>query len=111
MCMLMQGLKKAICLPISTVNLPTILAFFYKGIAPFMDPVTRDKVCLKPSAIIYIHPTTSQIRFNSNLSDLIPGEQLDADFGGDFKYDFEPESYWQQIVKYVFTKQFYVLAH
>ena len=26
------------------VNMPTILAFFYKGIAPFMDPVTRDKV-------------------------------------------------------------------
>lgn len=26
------------------VNLPTILAFFYRGIAPFMDPITRDKV-------------------------------------------------------------------
>ena len=26
------------------VNMPSIFAFFYKGIAPFMDPVTRDKV-------------------------------------------------------------------
>lgn len=26
------------------VNLPTILTFFYKGISPFLDPVTRDKV-------------------------------------------------------------------
>jgi len=31
------------------VNLPTILSFFYKGISPFLDPVTRDKVswCFK----------------------------------------------------------------
>lgn len=26
------------------VNLPWMLAFFYKGLSPFMDPVTRDKV-------------------------------------------------------------------
>lgn len=26
------------------VNLPILLAFFYKGISPFLDPVTRDKV-------------------------------------------------------------------
>ena len=26
------------------VNLPTLLSFFYKGISPFLDPVTRDKV-------------------------------------------------------------------
>ncbi|EJC98788.1 CRAL/TRIO domain-containing protein [Fomitiporia mediterranea MF3/22] len=65
------------------VNMPSILAFFYKGIAPFMDPVTRDK-----------------IRFNPDLLELIPAEQLDADFGGEFEYEFEPESYWSQIVEY-----------
>ena len=26
------------------VNLPILLNFFYKGISPFLDPVTRDKV-------------------------------------------------------------------
>lgn len=26
------------------VNLPMILNFFYKGISPFLDPITRDKV-------------------------------------------------------------------
>ena len=26
------------------VNLPFILSFFYKGISPFLDPVTKDKV-------------------------------------------------------------------
>ena len=29
------------------VNLPGILAFFYKGLSPFMDPVTRDKARLR----------------------------------------------------------------
>lgn len=27
------------------VNLPPLLNFFYKGLSPFLDPVTRDKVC------------------------------------------------------------------
>ena len=34
------------------VNLPSILAFFYKGLSPFMDPVTRDKAC----AIFHFYP-------------------------------------------------------
>ncbi|EKM61679.1 uncharacterized protein PHACADRAFT_248434 [Phanerochaete carnosa HHB-10118-sp] len=63
------------------VNLPLILNFFYKGISPFLDPVTRDKM-----------------RFNPDLTELIPKEQLDASFGGDFEYKFEPVSYWDQIV-------------
>ncbi|KAH9885446.1 CRAL/TRIO domain-containing protein [Cubamyces lactineus] len=65
------------------VNLPMLLNFFYKGIAPFLDPVTRDKM-----------------RFNPDLFELIPKEQLDADFGGDFEYEFEPNSYWEQIVSF-----------
>lgn len=63
------------------VNLPPLLNFFYKGISPFLDPVTRDKM-----------------RFNPNLLELIPKEQLDADFGGDYHYEFEPISYWDHIV-------------
>ncbi|KAK0234671.1 CRAL-TRIO domain-containing protein [Armillaria nabsnona] len=63
------------------VNLPVILSFFYKGISPFLDPVTRDKM-----------------RFNPNLLELIPASHLDADFGGEFPYEFEPHSYWNQIV-------------
>jgi len=66
------------------VNLPVILSFFYKGIAPFLDPVTRDKM-----------------RFNPDLFELVPREQLDADFGGDYEYEFEPESYWNQLIEYV----------
>lgn len=63
------------------VNLPRLLSFFYKGISPFLDPVTRDKM-----------------RFNPNLLDLIPDSHLDADFGGSYNFEFDPESYWNQIV-------------
>lgn len=63
------------------VNLPPLLNFFYKGISPFLDPVTRDKM-----------------RFNPDLLELIPKEHLDADFGGEYEYEFEPVSYWEQIV-------------
>jgi len=68
------------------VNLPMILSFFYRGIAPFLDPVTRDKM-----------------RFNPDLFELVPREQLDADFGGEYEYEFEPESYWDQLIEYVIT--------
>lgn len=65
------------------VNLPLILNFFYKGISPFLDPVTRDKM-----------------RFNPNLFELVPKEQLDADFGGEYEFDFDADSYWNQIVEH-----------
>ena len=66
------------------VNLPMILSFFYKGISPFLDPVTRDKM-----------------RFNPDLFELVPREQLDADFGGDYEYEFDHEAYWNQLTEYV----------
>ena len=66
-------------------NLPFILNFFYKGISPFLDPVTRDKM-----------------RFNPNLLELIDEDQLDSDFGGNYEFEFEPNSYWDQIVEWVF---------
>jgi len=64
------------------VNLPTILSFFYKGIAPFLDPVTREKM-----------------RFNPDLFELVPREQLDADFGGEYEYEFDHEAYWNQLIE------------
>ncbi|KAF8346035.1 CRAL-TRIO domain-containing protein [Amanita rubescens] len=63
------------------VNLPLLLTFFYKGISPFLDPVTRDKM-----------------RFNPDLKELIPLSHLDAEFGGENAFEFEPNSYWDQIV-------------
>jgi len=40
------------------VNLPRLLSFFYRGISPFLDPVTRDKVrddwCLVYCYLIHV---------------------------------------------------------
>ncbi|KAG8934921.1 hypothetical protein FRC03_010166 [Tulasnella sp. 419] len=64
-------------------NLPTLLTFFYKGIQPFLDPVTREKM-----------------RFNPDLPSLIPLDHLDAEFGGNFHYEFDHKSYWTQIMRH-----------
>ncbi|KAF7312721.1 CRAL/TRIO domain-containing protein [Mycena indigotica] len=63
------------------VNLPPLLNFFFKGISPFLDPVTREKM-----------------RFNPPLLSLIPASQLDADFGGDNHFEFEKDEYWRQLL-------------
>jgi hypothetical protein len=89
------------------VNLPPLLNFFYKGISPFLDPVTRDKVGLHSTWVTSFLTLLVQMRFNPNLLELIPKEHLDADFGGDYEYEFEPITYWEQIVSWVhgsFTK-------
>lgn len=40
------------------------------------------------------------MRFNpTNLTELIPAEHLDADFGGEYEYEFEPETYWKQLME------------
>jgi hypothetical protein len=41
------------------------------------------------------------MRFNPDLFELIPKSQLDADFGGEHTYEFDAQSYWDQIVAYV----------
>lgn len=38
------------------------------------------------------------MRFNPDLLELIPASQLDADFGGEHALEFEPKSYWNEIV-------------
>lgn len=38
------------------------------------------------------------MRFNPNLLELIPADQLDADFGGEYELDYQPHDYWEQVV-------------
>lgn len=66
------------------VRLPALLNFFFKGIGPFMDPVTKEKM-----------------RFNPDLSQLIPAEHLEAEFGGKSNYEFNHKTYWRQVCEYV----------
>lgn len=41
------------------------------------------------------------MRFNPDLKELIPVSHLDAEFGGENIFEFEPNSYWDQIVSLV----------
>ncbi|THH01228.1 hypothetical protein EW026_g1463 [Hermanssonia centrifuga] len=43
-------------------------------------------------------PPEEVLSYFQYVLELIPKEQLDAAFGGDFEYEFEPVSYWEQIV-------------
>jgi hypothetical protein len=64
------------------MHLPMLLNFFYKGISPFLDPVTRDKM-----------------RFNPNIFDLVAPDQLTTEFGGEYAFEFDKDEYWNQIVE------------
>jgi hypothetical protein len=43
------------------------------------------------------------MRFNPNLPELVPASQLDAGLGGGFAYDFEPVSYWEQVISCAYS--------
>ncbi|EPQ30730.1 uncharacterized protein PFL1_01631 [Pseudozyma flocculosa PF-1] len=65
-------------------NVPWILNAFFTAITPFLDPITKDK-----------------IRFNADLKEFIPVEQLDVEFsGGRYNYDFDFKTYWNTIVDF-----------
>lgn len=40
------------------------------------------------------------MKFNPDLKELIPDEHLDVVFGGSYNYEFEPTSYWKDLVSY-----------
>lgn len=64
------------------------------------SPETRSN--LQPSVTgtpgVILRIVRFQMRFNPDLLELIPPSHLDSDFGGEFSYEFEPKSYWDQIV-------------
>lgn len=43
------------------------------------------------------------MRFNPDLFELVPKSQLDADFGGEYNFEYDFESYWSQMVECVLT--------
>jgi len=45
------------------------------------------------------------MRFNPDLPSLIPLEQLDLQFGGSYEHEFEPKSYWRQLLDHCGIKE------
>lgn len=66
------------------VNVPWFLSTFFAAISPFLDPNTRTKI--------------SMLRSPDNVKDTIPLDMLDADFGGLWRYDFQFDKYWDDLL-------------
>ncbi|KAJ1025892.1 hypothetical protein NDA16_002518 [Ustilago loliicola] len=65
------------------VNVSWFINAFFSAITPFLDPVTREK-----------------IKFNANLTEFVPKEQLDAEFaGGRYNYEWDFKTYWDTLIK------------
>ncbi|KAA8910519.1 CRAL/TRIO domain protein [Sphaerosporella brunnea] len=72
-----ERLGRALC-----INLPWFVWGFFKLINPFIDPLTREK-----------------LKFNENLRDHVPPEQLDKRFGGDCEFDYDHSKYWPELCR------------
>ncbi|CAN6674471.1 phosphatidylinositol transfer protein Pdr16p [Trichomonascus vanleenenianus] len=59
-------------------NIPWLGWTFLKIIHPFIDPLTREKLV-----------------FQEPFPNYVPKEQLDEDFGGEVKFEYEHEKYWK----------------
>jgi hypothetical protein len=73
----------------------------FKMIAPFMDPITRAK-------IKFVYDTVDGKQENTkattnewvHLHDFISSDQLETDFGGNYPYKYDLETYWKQLLTY-----------
>ncbi|GAC71470.1 p-Nitrophenyl phosphatase [Moesziomyces antarcticus T-34] len=64
------------------MNVPWFLNAFFTAITPFLDPITKEK-----------------IRFNANLAEFVPAEQLDVEFGGRYNYEWDFDVYWKTLTE------------
>jgi len=60
---------------------PTFVWLFFKLITPFIDPNTREK-----------------LKFNENLREYVPPEQLYELFGGDLDFEYDHKTFWPAYV-------------
>ena len=61
---------------------PTFVWLFFKLITPFIDSRTREK-----------------LKFNENLREYVPAEQLYHLFGGDCEFEYVHEDFWPEYLK------------
>ena len=69
-------------------NTPKFVNAFFTALSPFLDPITKDK-----------------IRFNDpEMTRFIDPAQLDAQFGGQYRYAFDFQTYWESLMKHCGVK-------
>ncbi|KAG9237720.1 putative CRAL-TRIO domain-containing protein C23B6.04c [Amylocarpus encephaloides] len=64
------------------VNVPWVVWGFFKLITPFIDPLTKDK-----------------LKFNDDMRQHVPPQQLWKEWLGDLEFEYEHETYWPTLVK------------
>lgn len=63
-------------------TVPWIVNGFFKLITPFIDPLTRQK-----------------LKFNDDMRQHVPPEQLWNEFYGDLEFEYEHDVYWPALLK------------
>lgn len=64
------------------INVPFIVWGFFKLITPFIDPLTREK-----------------LKFNEDMTQYVPKEQLWKEFNGELDFDYDHSTYWPALMK------------
>lgn len=64
------------------INTPWIVHGFFKLITPFIDPHTREK-----------------LKFNEDMRQYVPAEQLWTTFKGDLDFEYDHSVYWPAMIK------------
>ncbi|KAI1861233.1 uncharacterized protein JN550_011055 [Neoarthrinium moseri] len=64
------------------INVPWVVWGFFKLITPFIDPLTREK-----------------LKFNEDMSQYVPKEQLWTEFMGDLNFEYDHATYWPALTK------------
>lgn len=64
------------------INVPWFVWGFFKLINPFIDPLTKEK-----------------LKFNENLREHVPPEQLLKGFGGDCNFEYDHAKYWPELTR------------
>ncbi|KAI0123071.1 CRAL-TRIO domain-containing protein [Xylariales sp. AK1849] len=64
------------------INVPWVVKGFFSLITPFIDPMTREK-----------------LKFNDDMSQYVPKEQLWTEFMGDLQFEYDHSVYWPALIK------------
>ncbi|MCJ1268249.1 hypothetical protein MMC22_008136 [Lobaria immixta] len=64
------------------INLPWVLRGFFKIINPFIDPDTREK-----------------IKYDQDLNEFVPSEQLLKNYGGEVDFVYDHQAYWPAMLE------------
>ena len=72
----------------NTVIVPWVVNGFFKLITPFIDPLTRQK-----------------LKFNDDMRQHVPPQQLWNEFQGDLEFEYDHATYWPTLLKLCEEKQ------